>query len=363
MLANVFQILIFGSLVLLGVMLIANPLHVNKMANIWFGAFLLGWASYWIEEIISLTGAKTLDSGSVLLLRFIQFLLPIIFYVSIRFFTNPEYRIGRDILLYLTIPFIYLTFLILDNLLLADFQIVLIAFILIHGFAYIILSLLMIRKHNKHIQHFSSNIVEINLAWLEYIVLAALFLVIGISIFNLLFFEAPLNFFMNGFVYLVVLFTAYHSLKQKEIFPNDDEERSEALLVAAESEPLIAQNKIIPDEKLIEYKAQLYELIIKEELFLDTELSLGKLAKKLNLSSHQLSYIINNGFNQNFYGLINKFRVGKAKKLLASRELDKYSIIGIAFESGFNSKTSFNTTFKKFTGQTPSEYKKTCSDL
>ena len=71
----------------------------------------------------------------------------------------------------------------------------------------------------------------------------------------------------------------------------------------------------------------------------------------------------NNGFNQNFYGFINKFRVEKSKKLLADKELDKYSIIGIAFESGFNSKTSFNTTFKKLTGQTPSEFKRTCSNL
>lgn len=363
MLTNLLEILIFGSLVLLGIMLIANPLQLNKKANIWFGTFLLIWATYWIEEIVSLISSENMELECVLCLRFIQFLSPVAFFISIRYFTNPGYKIGRDILLYLAIPSIYLILLILDSFQAGKFNVVLLGFILVHGFSYTILSLLQIRKHKKHILHFSSNTVEIDLAWIESIVWAALFLVIGISIFNMLFFEAPLNLFMNGFVYTVVLFTAYHSLKQKEIFPVDEEERTEALLLLADTDTNTLQNKIMTDEKLVEEKSRLYELITKEELYLDTELSLGKLAKKLNLSSHQLSYVINTGFNQNFYGFINKFRVEKAKQLIAEdKNLDKFSMIGIAFESGFNSKTSFNTTFKKITGQTPSEFRNSCSD-
>jgi len=363
MIDNLFVVLVFGSLTLLGIMLIANPLRVNKRANLWFGLFLLIWASFWLEEIIILISADTLELGSVLMLSFVQFLLPVIFFISIRYFTNPDYKIGRNGFLYLIIPSFYLAFLLLDNFLAADFKILLLAFILLHGLAYSFLSLFLIRKHRKHIQQFASNTVEIDLAWLEYIVWATLLLVVGISVFNLLFFEAPLNLFMNGFVYLVVLLTAYHSLKQKEIYPADTKERSEALSLADDTGSDMIQNKIMSDEKLVEAKAQLNNLIIKEELYLDSELSLGKLAKKLNLSSHQLSYVINNGFNHNFYGFINKFRVEKAKELLAGKALDKYSIIGIAYDSGFNSKTVFNTTFKKITGQTPSEFKRTCSDL
>lgn len=363
MIAKLFEILIFGSLSLLGMMLIANPLRVNKSANLWFGTFLLLWASFWLEEIIILISADTLELGSVLILRFVQFLTPVLFFISIRYFTNPDYKIGRNGSLYLIIPTIYLTLLLSDNFLAADFKIVLLAFILLHGLAYIFLSLLLIRKHNKHIQQFASNTLEIDLAWLEYIVWATLFLVVGISVFNLLFYEAPLNLFMNSFVYVVILFTAYHSLKQKEIYPADTKERSEALSLGVDAFPETIQSKILSDDRLVEAKAQLSDIILKDELFLDSELSLGKLAKKLNLSSHQLSYVINNGFSQNFYGFINKFRVEKAKELLSGKALDKYSIIGIAYDSGFNSKTAFNTTFKKITGQTPSEFKQTCSNL
>jgi AraC-like DNA-binding protein len=363
MLIKLLEILIFGSLVLLGIMLIFNPLNVNRKANIWFGFFLFIWASFWLDEIVHTVGADASELGSLLLLNFIRFLSPVVFYFSIRYFTNPDFRIGRDWILYLVIPAAYLSLLILDNLLEVDFKIVLIALLFFHGLLYLYLSLALIKNHKKHIEQFASDTLEIDLSWLASIVWVSLFLVFGVMIFNVLFYEAPLNLFMNGFVYLIVLFTAYHSLKQKEIFPADYHERAEALSVVKESGTTVIENKLVQDDKLVEAKAQLYDLIAKEELYLDSELNLGKLAKKLDLSSHQLSYVINNGFNQNFYGFINKYRVEKAKKLLADKELDKFSIIGIAFESGFNSKTSFNTTFKKITGKTPSEFKKSCSGL
>jgi AraC-like DNA-binding protein len=97
--------------------------------------------------------------------------------------------------------------------------------------------------------------------------------------------------------------------------------------------------------------------------YLDSELNLIKLAELLQMTPHQLSYIINNGFNENFFQYVNGYRVEKAKELLVEDEMNKLSILGIAFESGFNSKTSFNTTFKKFTGQTPSEFKTRSSGL
>lgn len=363
MLTKLLEILVFGSLVLLGIMLIFNPLHVNKKANIWFGLFLFIWASFWLDEIVHTVGADVGELSSMLLPSFIRFLSPVVFYLSIRYFTNPDYTIGRNGILYLLMPSVYLVLLMLDHLLVVNLKIVLLAFLFLHGLLYLFLSLLLIRNHKRHIEQFASDTLDIDLSWLASIVWVSLFLVIVVMIFNILFYESPLNLFMNSFVYLIVLFTAYHSLKQKEIFPSDYLERAEALSVVNESGTAVIENKLVPDDKLVEVKAQLNDLIAKEELYLDSELNLGKLAKKLNLSSHQLSYVINNGFNQNFYGFINKYRVEKAKKLLADKELDKYSIIGIAFESGFNSKTSFNTTFKKLTGKTPSEFKRTCSDL
>jgi len=97
--------------------------------------------------------------------------------------------------------------------------------------------------------------------------------------------------------------------------------------------------------------------------YLDSELNLIKLAELIGITPHQLSYIVNTGFNENFFQYINTYRVEKAKELLLQEEMNKLSVLGIAFESGFNSKTSFNTTFKKITGQTPTEFKKRSAAL
>ena len=92
--------------------------------------------------------------------------------------------------------------------------------------------------------------------------------------------------------------------------------------------------------------------------FLDSELTLMKLATKLNSTPHQLSYIINTGFNENFYQFVNRYRVEEAKKIILDPKMDHLSFVGIGFEVGFNSKSVFNTMFKKISGYTPSEYKR-----
>jgi AraC-like DNA-binding protein len=97
--------------------------------------------------------------------------------------------------------------------------------------------------------------------------------------------------------------------------------------------------------------------------FLDSDLSLAQLAKLMDLTPHQLSYLINAVFDENFFLFVNRYRVEKVKELLLNKEKNHLSIMGIAFESGFNSKTSFNTAFKKISSETPSEFKKRSSTL
>lgn len=98
-----------------------------------------------------------------------------------------------------------------------------------------------------------------------------------------------------------------------------------------------------------------------ERPYLDEELSLQKLSLLVNISTHRLSEVINQDLNTNFYRLINAYRVEEVKRKLKNPEFDKYSILGIAFESGFNSKSTFNKIFKEETGMTPSAFKKSGS--
>jgi AraC-like DNA-binding protein len=96
----------------------------------------------------------------------------------------------------------------------------------------------------------------------------------------------------------------------------------------------------------------------KEKPYLMSSLTLKELADKLDMNPRILSQIINDRKKQNFYDFINSYRIEDAKLLLANPAKRKMTILEILYGVGFNSKSVFNTTFKKYTGLTPSEYKK-----
>ncbi|MBP9872856.1 MAG: AraC family transcriptional regulator [Haliscomenobacter sp.] len=95
----------------------------------------------------------------------------------------------------------------------------------------------------------------------------------------------------------------------------------------------------------------------KEKPYLENDLNLLKLADRLEVNLHTLSFVINEGFRENFAQYINRHRVEEAKKLLEDPGNDHFSMVGIAFTAGFNSKTAFNTAFKKMTGVSPTDFK------
>ena len=105
-----------------------------------------------------------------------------------------------------------------------------------------------------------------------------------------------------------------------------------------------------------EVKQRLNELMNEKQIYRDDQLRLPQLADELLITTHQLSRILNESYGQNFNSYINKFRVEEAKKILLA-EPDK-SILSIAYEVGFYSKTTFNTTFARVAECTPAEYRK-----
>ncbi len=271
---------------------------------------------------------------------------PIFFYFSVLFFTNPSFTFKLTDVKFLLLP---LTFLIcLWGIALGyekPFEYLSIALILIQALFYTLLSYITIRKHQRKIQQFSSNTEGINLNWLEYIILVLLIVNIIYVLYNLFYDPKSLNFFINAVFLVVIYFVAYYSLKQKEIYPVEEQQRNELISIDADSDTEEVKRKLISDEELLKIKTQLENIMVLQEPYLDSELNLIKLAEMLSVSTHHLSYVINTGFNKNFFQYVNEFRVEYAKILLKTDS--KLSILGIAYESGFNSKTSFNTTFKK----------------
>jgi AraC-like DNA-binding protein len=101
----------------------------------------------------------------------------------------------------------------------------------------------------------------------------------------------------------------------------------------------------------------------EEKPYLDVDLSIQDVSSELGISRHYLTQVINGLLGKNFYTFINEYRVEVVKKLLVSDEYSKYTLTSIAYEAGFNSKSSFNSIFKKATGMTPSQFREaTISD-
>jgi AraC-like DNA-binding protein len=109
------------------------------------------------------------------------------------------------------------------------------------------------------------------------------------------------------------------------------------------------------------YRQRLLDLMNGEKPYLDGELTLQKLAKALAVSPHHLSQTINEQLNQSFIDFINGYRIEEAKRMLGDPAKKHYSILAVSEEVGFNSKSAFNTAFKKHANMTPSEFRKTIS--
>lgn len=106
------------------------------------------------------------------------------------------------------------------------------------------------------------------------------------------------------------------------------------------------------------YKQQLELLIRKEKPYLEPQLTLPELATQMHISLHLLSKVINDGYDKNFHDFINSYRIEEFKLLIIKPKYKNQTILAVALDAGFNSKTAFNRAFKKLTNSTPREFLK-----
>jgi len=125
-------------------------------------------------------------------------------------------------------------------------------------------------------------------------------------------------------------------------------------LVGPPSPEAAARPAVLPPE-LLPWRDKLLALMTTEQPWLEPELTLTELAQRLRTNPGVLSKVINMGCGQNFNDFVNTYRVAEARRKLADPRFGHYSLVGVALESGFNSKSTFNRVFKKLLGQAPSE--------
>ncbi len=111
---------------------------------------------------------------------------------------------------------------------------------------------------------------------------------------------------------------------------------------------------LLSDKELEKLKSKLRDLMQNDKLYLEPNLTLTDVSRQLGVNYTVLSYTINNGFGKNFNDFVNEFRINEVKEKL--RIADDSTLLGVAFDCGFNSKATFNRAFKKFTGVSPKEF-------
>lgn len=231
------------------------------------------------------------------------------------------------------------------------------------GLFYCIWDLALLRKHSKNIAEFFSFHEKVNLKWVNYIVYSyfLLFLVTSILIFGAVHFQ--LLSIENAFALvgitlcLMLIAFGFYGFRQTAIFSNIDTGRIADLKIATPEKALYSKSGLT-FEKIEILANQLNKHMEQEKPFLNEDLNLTLLAEQSQISPPHLSQVINQYFQKNFYDFINQYRVEEAKKRLLSADYRHLSILGIAFDCGFKSKSSFNRYFKKYTGTAPSEFKK-----
>ena len=221
---------------------------------------------------------------------------------------------------------------------------------------YMTITLFLIIGYRHKIKSLYSMIHNLNLGWLELVIYAFLFMwVIDFTQFLmrntigsdpevsgvLTFISIAINFV---FANLII----YKGLKQPVHFFSVEKELPKAKY----------ENFAVPDEEINSYLQKLLKYMTNEKPYLSSTLTLKELSDRLEINPRILSRIINEKRSQNFFDFINSYRIEEAKMILSNPAKRKMTILETLYGVGFNSKSVFNTTFKKYTGITPTEYRK-----
>jgi AraC-like DNA-binding protein len=231
--------------------------------------------------------------------------------------------------------------------------------------AYSVATFIEIRNHQKRLRELVSySSGKITLQWLKglsitfYAGYFIMFIFGGVDIFTGFMPFDPYETSFIGLTILAYLFTIF-GFHQPSIFEEVVRVHIPVVELKLEDD---GQKKYarsgLKKKDIVRYLKMLENHLEEEKPYRDRELTIFDLSDQLQIPRHFLSEVINEQLGKNFYTLVNEYRIEEVKKRMVDPAYKHLTILAIAYDAGFNSKSSFNTIFKQKTGMTPSEYLK-----
>ncbi|MCT4589384.1 MAG: helix-turn-helix domain-containing protein [Carboxylicivirga sp.] len=224
--------------------------------------------------------------------------------------------------------------------------------------AILVFILRLLKKHQKSVRSYYSNLEQLTLKWIKVIVLIFLgFHVLWITE-DLVVIQADwLGEYFAGissmFTLFMIFWIGHNGFSQHEIFTQKMFACCEEKIPEESEEQSFNDIENNDNQLWVEIRNK----IQTKQLFLDPKLNLRGLSEAIGMNEKEVSRLINQQENCNFYQFINRYRVEQFKKLLVSERATQLSFMGLAYEAGFNSKSTFYSAFKAIEGITPKQFK------
>jgi AraC-like DNA-binding protein len=211
------------------------------------------------------------------------------------------------------------------------------------GIVYVTWSALLLKRHRNNIRDQFSDLEKVNLQWLQILTFG-----MGGIWFLVIFFRSEIL-VLAGMVVFVFLI-GFFGVRQADIF------RSIRLPAEGDEQKKKYTKSGLTEEASGALHQELKRLMAEEALYKKSDLSINDLSSRLGVHPNYLSQIINQREEKNFYDFVNTYRLEEFKRLAAMPKNQQFTLLSVAYDCGFSSKSSFNRYFKKATGKTPSEY-------
>ena len=239
---------------------------------------------------------------------------------------------------------------------------------LVYIMVYMLIIFRKISRHQEELPNlFSYTSSRITYNWIKIIILLFVFnwVITGITMMiNVLFQNQLINpglvFFINFGVFSFAI--SYFGFFQPSIFlaPRSSELVSESPLKRnIEDDKTKYKKSNLTEDRANEYLQKITTLLESERLYLKPDLAIQEISDKLDVPKHYLTESLNTYMGKNFYTLINEYRIEEFKSLASDDKNSRLTLLALAYDSGFNSKSAFNLVFKKQTGETPSQFLRT----